>query len=394
MIIDGPSDATLIAAVRLGDTHAYGVLYQRHLIAAKRAASCLAASPSEREDLVAEAFTRVLQMLRTGRGPDEEFRPYLLVTMRHLAINAARRAPATSLFAEIPDIYLPTGNDPVTASLSGSDAANAFAELPERWRMVLWHTEVEGESPAAIAPLLGLTPNGVAALAYRAREGLRQAYLRLHLPAADRKDCRATTDRLAGWVRHSISLPQQRKVSAHLETCARCREVADGLKEVNGSLRALLAPMLLGAPFAAAYATTASTGLTTATVSWLSALKASITATTAGAAAAVAVTAVTVVAANPPAGTAPISGAIARQPAIQHQAAAPITVGPGNTTAHQPAPAEQPVADVQQDTAGQQQVQTGNTDKQAAKAEKKAEKAAAKEAKKAAKTNNGKKSNG
>jgi hypothetical protein len=65
------SDAALIAAVRRGDTNAYGVLYQRHLRAAKRAAACLAATASEREDLVAEAFTRVLRALRSGRGPSD-----------------------------------------------------------------------------------------------------------------------------------------------------------------------------------------------------------------------------------------------------------------------------------------------------------------------------------
>ena len=203
----GPSDAALIMAVRRGDTSAYGVLYERHLAAAKRAAACLASTPAEREDLVAEAFTRVLQTLRSGRGPHEEFRPYLLVTMRHLAINTARRTPVTALFADVPDTLMPTGDDPVAARLYGSDAANAFAGLPERWRLVLWHTEVEGESPAAIAPLLGMTPNGVAALAYRAREGLRQAYLRLHLPAPDRQECRATTDKLASDEARSVFLP-------------------------------------------------------------------------------------------------------------------------------------------------------------------------------------------
>ena len=57
--------------------------------------------------------------------------------------------------------------------------ARAFASLPERWQAVLWHTEIEGARPADVAPLLGLTANGVAALAYRAREGLRQAYLQM-----------------------------------------------------------------------------------------------------------------------------------------------------------------------------------------------------------------------
>ena len=43
--------------------------------------------------------------------------------------------------------------------------------------MVLWHTEVEGQRPAEVAPLLGMSPNSVSALAYRAREGLRQAFV-------------------------------------------------------------------------------------------------------------------------------------------------------------------------------------------------------------------------
>jgi RNA polymerase sigma factor (sigma-70 family) len=362
MLPDGSSDAVLITAVRHGDVSAYGVLYERHLAAAKRAAACLATTPAEREDLVAEAFTRVLQTLRSGRGPHEEFRPYLLVTMRHLAINTARRTPSTALFAEVPDAYLPAGDDPVAARLHGSDAANAFAGLPERWRVVLWHTEVEGESPAAIAPLLGMTPNGVAALAYRAREGLRQAYLRLHVPAADQRECRAATDKLAGWVRRSISAPQRRKVAAHLAHCARCREVAAGLEQVNGELRAVLGPIVLGAPLAAAYLhatviTSATGGI--ATVSWLSAVKASVTtlAGQAGAAAAVAaVTAVTVVASDPgvspPAGN---GGVVAVQPPVQrHGSEITGTVpAPGGGTGPG-SPAAEPAASPSGSTAGEE----------------------------------------
>jgi RNA polymerase sigma factor (sigma-70 family) len=390
---DGPSDATLIASVRRGNTDAYGVLYERHLVAAKRAAACLVTTPSEREDLVAEAFTRVLHTLRTGRGPDEEFRPYLLVTMRHLAINAARRAPSTALFADVPDAYLPPGDDPIMARLSSSDAANAFAGLPERWRVVLWHTEVEGESPAAIAPMLGMTPNSVAALAYRAREGLRQAYLKLHLPDAEQKECRATTNKLAGWVRHSISAPQRRKVSAHLDRCPRCRQVADGLKQVNGSLRAVLAPALLGTSFATAYATVtaAPAGVATGAVSWLSAVKAAVTAGTAQAAAAatIAVAAVTAVSSSPDSA----QPQVALPPTVQHQGARPGTVAPGTASTSQPpasttAVTAQPAAAGQPDPtkAGQPEaVATKKAAKDEAKATKQAEKAATKDAKKDAK---------
>jgi RNA polymerase sigma factor (sigma-70 family) len=243
----------LIAAVRRGDSEAYGELYERHLHAAKRAASCLSNTPAEREDLVADAFTRVLRVLRDGGGPTEEFRAYLLVTLRNAAISGSRGA-TVSLYADVPETYLPRpGGDPVLSRWDANAAASAFASLPERWRTVLWHTEVEDESPAEIAPLLGLRPNGVAALAYRAREGLRQAYLRAHLPEVESRECRATVSKLAGWVRSSVPDPLSRKISKHLARCADCRARADTLATVNAELRSSVAPLLLGASLAAAY---------------------------------------------------------------------------------------------------------------------------------------------
>ncbi len=253
MTLDRRSDAELIAAVRRGDSEAYGALYERHLHAAKRAASCLVGTAAEREDLVADAFTRVLRVLRDGGGPTEEFRAYLLVTLRNAAISGARGA-TVSLYADVPEVYLPRpGEDPVVHRWDANAAASAFASLPERWRTVLWHTEVEDESPAEVAPLLGLRPNGVAALAYRAREGLRQAYLRAHLAEVESRECRATVSKLAGWVRCSVPDPLSRKISRHLSRCADCRARADTLATVNAELRSSVAPLLLGASLAAAY---------------------------------------------------------------------------------------------------------------------------------------------
>jgi RNA polymerase sigma factor (sigma-70 family) len=240
----------LIGAVRRGDSEAYGVLYERHLHAAKRTASCLSGTAAEREDLVADAFTRVLRVLRDGGGPTEEFRAYLLVTLRNAAISGSRGAHV-SLYADVPETYLPrAGGDPVVHQWDADAAASAFASLPERWRTVLWHTEVEDESPAEVAPLLGLRPNGVAALAYRAREGLRQAYLRAHLADVDSRECRATVSKLAGFVRSSVPDPLSRKISRHLARCPDCQARADTLVKVNAELRASVAPLLLGASLA------------------------------------------------------------------------------------------------------------------------------------------------
>ncbi len=125
-------------------------------------------------------------------------------------------------------------------------AAKAFASLPERWQAVLWHTEVEGEKPAAIAPLLGLTANGVSALAYRAREGLRQAYLQQHLADVAGDRCRWTTERLGAYVRGGLTKRENKNVREHLDDCAKCTAVYLELVEVNSALPALLAPALLG----------------------------------------------------------------------------------------------------------------------------------------------------
>src|SRR5436190_1499228 len=132
-------------------------------------------------------------------------------------------------------------------SLGASRAdVDAFASLPERWQMVLWHTEVEGRPAADVGPLLGLAPNAVAALAYRAREGLRQAYLQAHLQLPPPDACRDTIAKLGAYVRDGLSARDRRKVDEHLKQCERCTAVLLELQEVSTSLRGVLLPVLLG----------------------------------------------------------------------------------------------------------------------------------------------------
>jgi RNA polymerase sigma factor (sigma-70 family) len=231
------SDARLIEAVRGGDVTAYGVLYRRHVAAAQRAAGTFTASAAEQEDLVAEAFARVLRVLRGGRGPADGFRSYLVTTMRNILIDWRRRDASVSPVAEVPELRAATGSDEVVgARLHAVLVADAFACLPERWRVVLWRTEIEGETPAQVAPLLGMTPNSVSALAYRAREGLRQAYLDQHARPAVRRGCDGVATELAGWVRGRFPTRKAQRIAAHVRDCPDCREVAAGLRRLNGEL--------------------------------------------------------------------------------------------------------------------------------------------------------------
>ncbi|WP_410595559.1 sigma-70 family RNA polymerase sigma factor [Amycolatopsis sp. lyj-23] len=279
---DARSDAALIAAVRGGDIAAFGELYERHLAAARRVAAAIAADVAERDDLIAEGFTRVLRILRNGDGPDEDFRPYLLTTIRNTMVSWRRRDSTVSVVAEVPDVLPGEGSDEsVNSRLHATVAADAFASLPERWRTVLWRTEIDGDSPAKIAEDLGMTPNGVAALAYRAREGLRQAYLGQHVPEARRRHCKNVSGQLARWVRDDISDLKAHRITVHLERCADCRKLATGLQELNEELPATVAPLILGLPIITHWLTTgssfASSGVAASTgasaLSWATAAK-------------------------------------------------------------------------------------------------------------------------
>jgi RNA polymerase sigma factor (sigma-70 family) len=236
--VGAPGDAELIAAVRSGDVGAYGVLYRRHAGAARTQARRLVGSGPEADDLVAEAFARVLDALRDGRGPDQAFRAYLLTTLRNTLYDQTRRDRRLEWSDDMgrhdPGVQW---EDTAVAGLEAALVVRAFRRLPERWRTVLWHIEVERESPAQVGALLGLTPNGVAALALRAREGLRQAYLQEHLArGAVGRQHRPTVDRLGAWVRGELSDRRHARVQAHLAACPGCRALAGELAEVNGGL--------------------------------------------------------------------------------------------------------------------------------------------------------------
>lgn len=250
------TDAELIVAVRAGDLESYGVLFARHRDAANRLARQLVPS-SDADDLVAESFSRVMAALQGGKGPDEFFRAYLLTSIRRLhvdRIRAGKRLKTTGDEAELDRAV--EFIDPAEMKFEQQAAAEAFASLPERWQMVLWHLDVEQQKPAQVAPLLGMSPNSVSALAYRAREGLRVAYLQSHLSPTLDDDCKSTTALLGQYVRKALRTRDTAAVEKHLDTCTRCSGLYLELVEVNGDLSGLLAPALLGAAAAGYLGTT------------------------------------------------------------------------------------------------------------------------------------------
>src|SRR5687768_1984133 len=134
-----PSDAELISGVRSGDLDAYGELFARHTDAALRLARQLTRG-SDAEDLVSEAFTKVMGIMTDGGGPDVAFRAYLLTAIRRLYVDRVRRDSRLTNSGDMTafDPGVPF-QDTIVAEFESSAAARAFATLPERWQLVLWH---------------------------------------------------------------------------------------------------------------------------------------------------------------------------------------------------------------------------------------------------------------
>ena len=255
-----PSDAELISGVRGGDVSAYGDLFARHRDSATRLARQLVSAP-DADDLVSEAFAKVLNVLLSGGGPDVAFRAYLLTAVRRLHVDKIRATTrATPTDDLTPYETAEPATDTVIAGFEGGAAAKAFASLPERWQLVLWHLEVEGQKPADVAPLLGMSPNSVSALAYRAREGLRQAYLQMHTADLVDPDCQWTHAKLGAYVRKGLARRDVQKVEHHLDGCRKCTAMYLELDEVNSSLAALLGPLVLGAAASGYLTTTGAAG--------------------------------------------------------------------------------------------------------------------------------------
>jgi RNA polymerase sigma factor (sigma-70 family) len=241
-------DGELARRAANGDVEAFEELYRRHAQAAFRVAQRVTGNAHDAADAVSEAFTRVFQALPEGKLDEHaRIRPYVMSAARNAAIDLVRRAGRT----------LPAGSGlepaqtmagPSERLIDGVDSslvAAAFRALPERWRSVLWLTEVEQIPAREAARLLGLSPNGAAQLAVRARAGLRDRFLQAHLgdvPA----DCRSTAERLGAYVGGGLSPRDVARVDQHLAGCDECRAREAELRDLGTTLRKAVAPLGIG----------------------------------------------------------------------------------------------------------------------------------------------------
>lgn len=244
-------DVVLCQAVRgsrpdsLSARKAYGELYTRHQGVAMAQAYRLTEDRGRAEDLVSEAFSKTLRALQSGRGPDRSFLGYLLITLRteNLRTVGSPEPMVPTPIDEVVDDALTTP-DPVHRISESDQVARAFKDLPESWQRVLWLLEIEELPIEEAAEHLELAPPALRALSYRAREGLRSAYLQQYAETSS-ESCGEVPSLLAAFTRDNLRPRQQALVTEHLADCADCTAQTSRLSRLNEQLRVWAGPMII-----------------------------------------------------------------------------------------------------------------------------------------------------
>lgn len=245
------SDEELLRACRHGDTEQFALLWDRHRKAGIVAARSLAPG-LDPDDLVSSAYLKIFELVKDGRGPQGAFRPYLYQVIKTIAADRLRSPEsATADLDEVPDLHEAGPWEDNAFDLNA--VAAAFATLAPRWQAALWYTEVEQMPPREAAKLLGISANSTSALAARAREALKSAWVEAHVSRElAEAECQQTLERLQRYQRGKLTAGASREVAAHLDVCDDCAKAAAEFSTLNQQLGLTLGVAVLGTAGAAA----------------------------------------------------------------------------------------------------------------------------------------------
>ncbi|WP_409055872.1 sigma factor [Streptomyces sp. SYP-A7185] len=259
------TDVSADGPVTTPATATYSRIYEEEQPRLVAYARSLTGSAWVADDLVAEAHFRVWRRLSAGHEI-ENVPAYLMTTVRHLATTVGRGAAR-----ETPrDPHAPEGVEPAHGtgrvvggavsedgggSGDGHDVVDRLSsvellrrvlgQLPERWVKALWLAEAEGQPLETVGRRIGAGQGATAVLLHRAREGMRQAFLRAHPGTPEDPACEPHWDRIPGHIRGEASARQSEQLLAHLDGCADCRGRLVLLTRANDRLPALVGPALL-----------------------------------------------------------------------------------------------------------------------------------------------------
>lgn len=169
-----PEDQDLFAAFQAGDDQAFEVLYTRYRERAGAYAWRLMGRKEEAEEVVTEAFIKVVE---GAWRPTGSFKSYLFTVVHRLCVDRLRRRKTRARFLPFlrqraPEVPTPEASllrDPRTVAIEA-----ALAELPETHRAAVLLFYGQDLSSKEIAAILGLPDQTVRSQLSYARKRLRR----------------------------------------------------------------------------------------------------------------------------------------------------------------------------------------------------------------------------
>ncbi|MDO0909615.1 RICIN domain-containing protein [Streptomyces sp. DT2A-34] len=227
--------------------HPVGELLDRHWEAGFAYARLCTADARSAGMLTTAAFTRLFGETLRQTGPTAAWRPQLLVTVRRIAAEWDTDRRQELLHPELRTD--PGSGERVSARLlPPADRrllSGAFQRLPQSARCLLWHSEVEAESLAIPAGLLGLDEEDARVELGRAHERLREECLQVHRELAPEQECRRYLRMLDVTYRRG-GVDVDPDLREHLDRCGHCSDTAGQLRFFNAGLGVALAEAVLG----------------------------------------------------------------------------------------------------------------------------------------------------
>jgi RNA polymerase sigma-70 factor (ECF subfamily) len=176
------SEPAARATAQAMDERDFLALYERTACRLRAYLRRLTADASLADDMLQEAYLRLLQHARLG-GSEGERIAFLYRAATNLVHDHWRRKRRERAGLDA----IEWGPQPPAHVTLGLDMAKVFARLRPRDRALLWLTHVEGWSHAEVAGILGLNALSVRVLAFRARAALARHIRRAGLqPGEDR----------------------------------------------------------------------------------------------------------------------------------------------------------------------------------------------------------------
>lgn len=172
------SDTELMAAVRDGDLVQLGTLFERHHVGLFNFFLRLTGNRQLSEDLVQEAFIRILKYRKTFRQPGE-FRPWLYKLARNAVAAHFRKHGRDHLPPGEPDEQAcerPLALDELQRAESARQLRAALMLLPYERREVLLLSRFGELRYDEIAELLGCSVGAVKLRVHRAVRQLREVF--------------------------------------------------------------------------------------------------------------------------------------------------------------------------------------------------------------------------